>query len=339
MERVELIDDRLLAVGARIDNDEFDGGMWTSEDGDAWSAVDLAPVAGMPGFQNLLGVASDGTITVAVGLAAVGPEGEPASEDEITGFVPLAIRSDDGGANWSVADTGAAGEGRMLVVMAVPDGGFLAGGDGVWRSDDGTAWERIADTGAVWELVEWNGGFVAAGESAFTTTMWWSENGTDWQEFETPKDRPIEENSLAWGLTTADDVLVAVGRFGDVRVGSDAAVWTSTNGVEWTRSPHDPANLGGGRYESMFTVVSLDGMLVAFGEAVTAPPETIGQGAAWLSEDSGTTWTRLTPDDEVFGSRFSGMTYMRSAAVIDGRIVAVGLDEDVGMAWIAEISG
>jgi hypothetical protein len=169
--------------------------------------------------------------------------------------------------------------------------------------------------------------------------MWWSEDGKEWQEFETPKDRPIEERSRAWGLTTADDVFVAVGMFGDVRVGSDAAVWTSSNGVEWTRSPHDAANLGGGRYESMFTVVSLDGLLVAFGEAVTAPPDTIGQAAGWVSEDGGITWTRLIPDgDDVFGSRFSGLTYIRSAALIDGRIVAVGLDGDVGMAWVAEIS-
>lgn len=341
VERVEIADERVFAVGSRVEDGEIDAGMWVSENGDAWSPVDLASVDAMPGYQNLIGIASDGAVTVAVGLAAVGPEGQPAAEDETAGFVPLAIRSDDGGASWSVADTEAAGEGRMLAVMAVPGGGFLAGGDGVWHSDDGTTWERIADTAVIWELVEWNRGFVAAGQSGgvSTATMWRSEGGTEWQEFETPKDRPIEERSWVMGLTASDDVLVSVGMFGDAQLGSDAAVWTSRDGVEWTRSPHDPTTLGGGRYESMYTVVSLDGTLVAFGEAVTAPPETIGQAAAWLSEDGGTTWTRLTPDDEVFGNRFSGTTYIRSAAVIDGRIVAVGLDDDVGMAWVAEIPG
>ena len=65
-----------------------------------------------------------------------------------------------------------------------------------------------------------------------------------------------------------------------------AAVWTSTDGVTWSRVPPQPEILGGPDYQAMDTVYVGGPGLVAVGES---SPQRL---TVWTSTD-GTTWFRL----------------------------------------------
>jgi len=106
---------------------------------------------------------------------------------------------------------------------------------------------------AMWGVTAWDGGFVAVGADGTSPTL---GNSEDW----TPQ---------------------------------DAAVWTSSNGVSWSRVPHDEAVLAGPGRQEMFDVAASDTGLVAIGFDEEGPmngsPE---DQAIWVSTD-GTVWSQV----------------------------------------------
>jgi hypothetical protein len=77
----------------------------------------------------------------------------------------------------------------------------------------------------------------------------------------------------------------------------DAAVWTSIDGVTWSRIVHDEAVFGGEGHQTMESVTAAGPGLVA-----------VGGNTIWTSVD-GTTWVRVPDQNAVFdGADIDGVT-------------------------------
>ena len=132
-------------------------------------------------------------------------------------------------------------------------------------------------------------------------------------------------------VVSTPDGLVAVGidrGGGDL----DAAVWTSPDGLVWSRVSHNEAVFGGPGEERMWDVIAGPGGMVAVGQSGTheAP-----RAAVWISTD-GATWEQASGDPAVFSGDERAIMY-GVAAGSDG-FVAVGVvgapDESVdAAAW------
>jgi hypothetical protein len=182
---------------------------------------------------------------------------------------------------------GEEGNQSMSSVIAGGPGLLAVGGDGlhqsgaaaVWTSVDGITWSRVAHDEAV---------FGGAGEQWMGT------------------------------VTTGGPGLVAVGWELVSGFNANAAVWTSSDGVSWSRVPHDEDIFGGQSYQAMSGVTAGGPGLVAIGEDRSRDFED-GDVAVWTSAD-GFTWSRVAHDEAVFGT--GGVTSVTRAD--SGLIVAVG---------------
>ena len=124
-------------------------------------------------------------------------------------------------------------------------------------------------------------------------------------------------------VTAGGPGLVAVGTEFDEESDADAAVWTSADGVVWSRVAHDETVFGGPG-ETMSSVSAAGPGLVAVGGNDTGP-------ASWTSVD-GTTWSRVPFDETANG-------HMGSVTVGGPGLVAVGStddDREDAAAWIGE---
>jgi hypothetical protein len=121
-----------------------------------------------------------------------------------------------------------------------------------------------------------------------------------------------------YAVTSGGPGLVAVGANGL----EYAVVWTSPDGLTWTRVPHDVATFGGDGGQQMFGVTVGGPGLVAVGrDGPVADGE--GNAAVWTSRD-GFTWSRVAHDEDVFGGQ--GEQRMVSVTTGGPGLVAVGTD-------------
>ncbi|MBU1494054.1 MAG: hypothetical protein KJ956_08815 [Actinobacteria bacterium] len=130
-----------------------------------------------------------------------------------------------------------------------------------------------------------------------------------------------EEGHQSWmsSVVALDARLVAVGT--DLLNGdADAAVWVSSDGLTWSRVPHDEVTFGGDGWQSMHAVAAFDGGVVAVGEDRGSDGGHIG--AVWVSTD-GVSWRRVRDESAFKGSQ--GQTIYDLVAH-GSRIVAVGVD-------------
>ena len=145
------------------------------------------------------------------------------------------------------------------------------------------------------------------------------------------------DGAAMWSVTAGGPGLVAVGgedlvyyTRGDSRLenggDADAVVWTSPDGVSWSRVPHDEAIFGGDGEQQMFSVTVGGPGFVAVGSDATLNNEE-GNAAVWTSPD-GFTWTRVPHDEAVFGGE--GHQRMVSVTVGGPGLVAVGFDAPAG---------
>lgn len=302
--------------------------MWTSTDGATWRQADIPELEALPGMQNLFGgVAFDGERLVATGFSQL--PGDAAR--------PLIVTSDDHGATWQVVDTTDLGKGRIVSILAPAQGGFIAAGNGVWRSPDGLSWQRVSDEGRIQHLVEFQGRFVGVGQhwDQFSqAAAWVSGDGTTWTRH-IIGEGPGETNaSLLMTVIEVDGRLVAAGMTSNGANGGDAAMWISNDGAVWQRVPHDPVVLGGGRLQRVSALLVHDEVLFAFGTESSS----VAWGVTWLSADGGNTWIRHQPDDgEALGSRFRGWTEIPGAVLHDGRLFVGGTEDEGPVVWSVEI--
>lgn len=118
---------------------------------------------------------------------------------------------------------------------------------------------------------------------------------------------------------------MAVGTGGD-----DAAVWTSVDGIIWSRVPYDEAIFGGPIDQAMTSVTAAGAGVVAVGFDGVDDFSRNGNddeldGAVWTSVD-GITWSRVPDDAAAFGAGPKPVWVMNSIVAGGPGLVAVGVN-------------
>lgn len=195
--------------------------------------------------------------------------------------------------------------------LAATSNGYLLAGQScvdlcsavIWSSPDGATWEKVLDHPVegshIESLEEINGRYFAMGGELHSgiALIWVSDNGADWQlvssdrsVFATPGDDDAQTPArwvVRHGSANGPGV-VAVGVVNEEGGGSStvtaSAVWTSTDGVTWTRAT-GPESLQG---IALTGVTEVSGELIAVGTVDNI-------AAAWRSSD-GTDWAQIQID-------------------------------------------
>ncbi len=309
MQSVASTQSGFVAVG---EDDSVDAAaVWFSPDGTSWTRVTHAEgMFGGPDHQYMFDVVQGPGNAVIVGASGPGSSLDAAVW---TGGGPIWKR-----AKHDAAVFGGTGDQVMLAVAAagpglVAVGDDRSGGDAdaaVWTSGYGAVWTRVPHSEAIFggnydqrmnEVTAGGPGVVAVGwdhgSSISAAAVWTSVDGTSWTRV--PHSEAVfggPGSQSMYGVAAGGPGLVAVGS--DITNNeSDAAVWTSTNGLTWTRVPHDEAIFGGPSNQSMLDVTVGGPGLIAVGFDNDGVDR---DAAVWTSPD-GFTWTRVPHDEATFG--------------------------------------
>jgi hypothetical protein len=172
----------------------------------------------------------------------------------------------------------------------------------VWTSVDGLTWSRVHDdslrTGEAMNSVVVGGpGLVAVGnEGGAAAAVWTSVDGLTWTRV--PHDREIFGSPTALGfgmisVTAGGPGLVAVGAWPEApRI--SAKVWTSVDGLTWTRVPDDEAGFDG--VHVPLSVTAGGPGLVAVGLG--------GAGAGVFTSVDGFHWVQVPDDEAIFSATY-----------------------------------
>jgi hypothetical protein len=349
MRSVAASDSGFVAVGWDRSGGDIDAVVWTSSDGVAWSRVphDEA-VFGGNDTQTMRSVAASDRGFVAVGNDSSGGDFDAAVWTSPDGVVWSRVPHDE-------AVFGGDGDQQMDdVVMA--ESGFVAVGlewmgddndAAVWTSPGGLVWSRVPHDEAVFggesdqdmnSVVGTERGFVAVGEAWLgedpDAAVWTSPDGLAWSR--------VPHDAAVFGGDDSQKIMsVTASEFGFVGVGfdrsggdfADAAVWTSPDGVVWSRVPHDEEVFGGDANQQMDDVVMTESGFVVVGLEET---DEDWDAAMWTSPD-GVVWSRVPHDEAVFGG--DANQQVLSVVSAGSGMVAVGDEESGGdfdaAVWVA----
>jgi hypothetical protein len=219
--------------------------------------------------------------------------------------------------------------------------GDEVGAAAVWTSVDGLTWSRVphdeavfgADGGQEMNSVTVGGpGLVAVGNGSDHrgADVWTSVDGLTWSLVAHDGERRDFGGGIlgppwtVFGGAQGINSVIAAGP-GLVAVGShftDAAVWTSVDGLTWSAVPADEAVFGGPGNQMMHSVTVTGAGLVAVGAYGGYDHDytrfTRPEAMVWTSVD-GITWSRVAHDEAVFGG-----AGMNSVTVAGAGLVAVG---------------
>ncbi|MFV1990606.1 MAG: hypothetical protein ACC652_07680 [Acidimicrobiales bacterium] len=217
----------------------------------------------------------------------------------------------------------------------------------VWTSTDSINWTRVADPDGIFggpsrqvmtAVTAGGPGLVAVGFEGAPgeeqAAIWTSVDGPDWSRV--PPDETIfggEGLQAISSVTAGGPGLVAVGLDESAGDQGAAAVWTSVDGLSWTRVPHDDDALGGPGEQSMSSVTAGGPGLVAVGADRGAG--TGDASAVWTSED-GLSWSRVPHDATIF-ENINGQVVMFSVVAGGPGLVAVGADSGVSSGTAAAV--
>ena len=218
----------------------------------------------------------------------------------------------------------------LEVVDPVPAPGFVDGAENRWsrvpHSEEffGEGFEQGMSSVTIG-----GPGLVAvgqAGSGVSEAAVWTSPDGITWSR--TPGHETIFEGAVMSGVTAGGPGLVAVGTASDaVEPGTDgAAVWTSVDGIAWSRVPYDEATFGGA---DMRSVTAGGPGLVAVGWD-GHPHGGESNAVVWTSPD-GIAWSRVPHDEAIFGNTTGA--WMWSVAAGGPGLVAVGQTDDGAAVW------
>lgn len=331
-----------------------------STDGISWTAVPVIDPLDRAGVMDIAAGTGEG----AAAFVAVGSWTE-----EAAGLGRAAAWVSDGTTGWKRApdgpDLGNSGGsgGSSMSAVAWGQEMWVAGGiewnessgqDGViWTSSDGFNWSRatLPDPGlGIMGLVAGGPGFVAVGSSESVdgdampgahSGIWTSVDGTIWARV---PDGPIFANALINAVVTGGPGLIAVGSTidaVDVNGVFVPAIWTSTDGLTWTReaTPADPnpwtSVAGTLQGRIMSNLVATPDGFVAVGTEFGLTPMNFHRAAVWTSRD-GRAWSRV-PQDPVFdGGEDSSLSFgMRAVYLIGDRLIATGETPGGPTVWVS----
>lgn len=200
------VEEGFLAVGHRREGDRYEPALWSSKDGQSWHPVGSDALEARPAGGD------DAVITaLSVGdlTVAAGHEGTPSADGPVAFWV-----SQDEGQTWERVphDDEVLIAGQVQDVTTAPDGSWIAVG-----STETDAGRR----GRVWR----------------------SPDGRIWEVLspETTGDGDVSFNVV----TTGGDGLVALGSDRGSGDGSEAPVWTSSDGTSWRQVRMPPDLLDG----------------------------------------------------------------------------------------------
>lgn len=254
----------IIAVGY----DGYDGAVWVSADGLAWSRVTSEALGGTD-FQSLNAVAYGGP-----GVVAVGGDGSDAgvwvSDD---GLAWIRVEDADLSSDrepteiWGLASTSA---GFLAVGEVGFDEGMAGQGTGtrpaVWFSADGLDWERLPDDTLKKYGVDgidsvWGGGdgFLIVGGAEDGEGIWTSENGHTWERVDVPYMGSSQDAGSVDHIGTRWDGSrwVSVGY-----EESSGTVWASFElGVPW--QPVGRIDIGDIPYDVMSVTATDTGLVIA----------------------------------------------------------------------------
>ncbi|MCH7669853.1 MAG: hypothetical protein IIC71_11750 [Acidobacteria bacterium] len=137
----------------------------------------------------------------------------------------------------------------------------------VWTSSDGATWKRAADPGsalagsnneALLGVSAGGPGLIAVGydDGNGDSRVWTSVDGSEWTLL--PADRAVfggSGNQQIAKVVEGAQGFVAAGRESTGN-GSDAVVWASPDGIEWTRADDPGSVFGGPRSQRIFGVTA-----------------------------------------------------------------------------------
>src|SRR5580692_2118642 len=239
-------------------------------------------------------------------LATAG--GEQIAVGSADGY-PAVWRQAPGSTSWTLvsslsAASGYPGLSALTGVTHGPAGWLAVGGPGpiVLTSADGTTWQRevqitsdLAGASGLVTAANQSGYVIAANMAASggsaTADLWWSRNLTSWTRETSMNDTNGAGQVLAIGADAHE--FMAVGS-----EGGHPAVWTTTDGQDWTTIP---LGLPPGASAAALTQVAINaGHVVALGQATKA-----GRSVpiAELSANGGASW-----QEKPFGSAAPGVT-------------------------------
>jgi hypothetical protein len=345
-----------VAVGIDDAQTDATGAVWTSTDGTDWTRVpDPDGVFGGESRQVMTSVAAAGP-----GLVAAGFEGAPGQEvaviwTSVDGLEWSKVPADEaifGGEGLQAISSVTAG-GPGVVAVGLDESAGDQGAAAVWTSVDGLSWTRVPNDEAslggrgeqsMSSVTAGGPGLVAVGADRGAGTgdasaVWTSVDGLSWTRV--PHDPAIFESAnglqVMFSVVAAGPGLVAVGADSGVASGTAAAVWTSPDGLEWSRVPHVGNVFGGGSTTQMLSVSVGDSGLIASGFDASDVDPRQADAVVWTSED-GIQWTRLPRDSATFGGQ--GFQSMLSLVAVGDQAVGVGADLSPrglgGAAWYFE---
>jgi len=279
----------LVAVG--VDGSgyspDWDAAVWTSVYGLVWSRV--------PHDESVFGGGEMRSVTVGgPGLVAVGQEGTGYTDETGPGRQDAAVWTSVDGITWTRAPNdesvfGGPSNQSMVSVTAGGPGLVAVGWDdtnaAVWTSVDGIIWSRVPHDESVFgrvgrpsmvSVTAGGPGLVAVGSDNSDAAVWTSIDGITWSRILDHQDVFGEPGLLRMTAVTAtESSLVAVGFEKPVPLtgilaseepqGDIATVWTSTDGITWTRVPHDQRAYGAPHGQEMLSVIAWGSGLVAVG--------------------------------------------------------------------------
>ena len=275
----------LVAVGATALDDisSGDARAWTSPDGVAWHAAEVAGAT--DAAMKAVAASPDGYV-------AVGSDGFPGGNVQLPGARGAAVWTSPDGAHWTrVADQPSFQDAIMTGVRRL-DAGYVAWGQTlvgrtnppappVWASPDGIHWDRgtgVTGTGGLgWpiaSIVAVGGRLVAVGTreigddqgTAYVPGAWISDDGGRTWTVSPVADAIATTGGSGGAFDVATDGagVVVVGYVDSPDGATSAAAWRSSDqGATWTRLTDDPSFAGA----SIRHIVSTETGFLAFGQA------------------------------------------------------------------------
>ena len=183
------------------------------------------------------------------------------------------------------------------------------------------------DSGCLAVGLAWGEGLESPVDAA---AVWTSSDGVSWSRIE--HDEDVFGAARMTSVTAGGPGFVAVGWDGHPHGGEgNAVVWTSVDGVTWSRVPHGDAAFGQqGDFTGMKEVVAGGPGLVAVGVSWSLHDDIPGPAAVWTSVD-GRDWSRVPHHEALSAGGMAGV------ALGGPGLVAVGGDGwGHAMVWTSE---